>query len=276
MTTDTALTVMPRGETSLEPRTLEEGQKLAAAYAPSMLLPNHLRGKESDILVTLMFGRELGLGVMQSLNGIHVVEGKPSLSAQTAVALVKKHSTVCQYFMCIESSSVKAIYETQRVGEPRPVQFEFTIEDAKLAGLLDRANWKRYPRAMLRNRCALSLARDCYPDLISGLYDPDEIEDFKSTYTPPPSRLDVTARVIDAPSEPTATADVVPEVVREPVMATTTIQELLLLIAAASSLDELKKYHALVARLKPLSVAEFETARAAYVAKRTSLGGVAP
>jgi len=54
--------------------------------------------------------------------------------------------------------------------------FTYKIEDAKTAGLTDRAIWQKHPAAMLRARCASTLARIVYPDVMLG-QDPDvEVE----------------------------------------------------------------------------------------------------
>jgi hypothetical protein len=136
-------------------------------------------------MVVLLTGMELGLGPAQALRSIHVVEGKPTLSAQLMVALCKSRRDVCAYFTCVETTNDVATYETQRVGEPRAVRMSFSMEDAKRAGVAGKGNWQKFPAAMLRARCSSLLARDCYPDLLSNLYDPDELEPARHPDTPP-------------------------------------------------------------------------------------------
>ena len=118
-------------------------------------------------------GAELGLSPLQSLRGIYMVKGKPILAAQTIQAIVVRHRDVCEYLMLVESSREKATYETKRVGDPRPTTLSYTIEDAKIAGLLGNGVWK-HAAAMLRNRCVAAICRAVYPDLAMGLYEEDE------------------------------------------------------------------------------------------------------
>lgn len=162
---------------ALVPSSIGETQDLARIYAKSSLLPPDLRGKEADVFVTIMAGMELGLAPMAALRSIHVVKGKPILSADGMVAVVQA-SGLCEYFTCVESSAAIATYETKRRGAPTPQRLSFTVEEAKIAGIAGGDNWKKYPAAMLRARAKAALARDVYPDAIAGVYTDDEARDF--------------------------------------------------------------------------------------------------
>ena len=94
------------------------------------------------------------------------------------VALVLK-SGLAQYFRLVESTDTSCTYETHRKGNPEPTSHTYTIEDAKLAGLLRNDNWLKIPKPMLRARCSSELGRIDYPDILAGLYTPDELGDAK-------------------------------------------------------------------------------------------------
>lgn len=159
---------------AFEPRDIDEGYELAKLLVASGLMPRGVQRPEAAFAI-IAAGRELGLTAMQSLRSIHIIEGKPTLSADLVAALCKSRSDVCQYFRLVESTDKVARYETQRRGEPAPTSMSFTIEDAQRAGVTGKDNWKRYPAAMLRARCITALARAVYPDLAMGVYDPDEV-----------------------------------------------------------------------------------------------------
>lgn len=164
--------------TGFEPSSLAEAEHLSNKLAESNIIPAPLRKKPADVLVTLMTGRELGLGPMQSLRGIYVIDGKGVASSDLIVGLVKR-SAACRFFRLVESTDEIATYETHREGEPEPTKMSFTIDQAKKANLAGKNNWKTYPAAMLRARCSAALARAVYPDLAMGMYDTDEAEDFR-------------------------------------------------------------------------------------------------
>jgi hypothetical protein len=157
-----------------EPRSIQDALWLAKVLVQSRLLPRAVSTPEQAFTIILA-GKELGLSAMQSLRAVHVIEGKPTLAADLQVALVKRSPT-CRYFRMVKSDDKAAVYETQRDGDPEPTRLAFTIEEAQRAKLTGKDNWMKYPAAMLRARCASALARIVYPELVMGVYDPDELE----------------------------------------------------------------------------------------------------
>lgn len=165
--------------TPFVPENLEQAEKLSTQLAKSALLPEALRGKPGDVLVVLITGSELGLSPMQSVRGLHVIKGKAIMSADLQVALTKRHPD-CVYFRMTESTALRATYEAQRKGDPKPTSMTFTMEDAARAGLAGGDTWRKYPAAMLRARCSSSLARTVFPDLMLGVYEEDEEDEARS------------------------------------------------------------------------------------------------
>lgn len=189
--------------TIITPKSLEEARSLSSTISKASLLPDALRGKEADVLMTIMTGAELGLGPMQSIRSIDVIKGKPTLKAEAMVALVRRRRDVCEYLVLRKSDATACTMETKRVGDPVATTLSFTIEDAKAAGLLSNDNWKRFPAAMLRARCGSAICKAVYSDLTLGLYDPEEIEPSRSVeprdVTPPrasPPTIESTATAL--------------------------------------------------------------------------------
>lgn len=179
--------------TPFAPQGLEQAMKLSEVLAKSSLLPGALRGKPGDVMVTLITGHELGLSPMQAIRGMHVIEGKAVMSADLTVALILR-SPACEFFRLTKSTDQVAEYTTKRKGS-EPVTMTWTWEQAQKAKLTGKQNWQNHPAAMLRARCAAALARAVYPDLVLGVYDPDEADEFKTASVkapPPPPVIDVT------------------------------------------------------------------------------------
>lgn len=157
------------------PTSLPEVQSMAEVLSKSTLLPDALKGKAADVVVQILAGQELGLAPMASIRGVHIVQGKPLLSADTMVALVMG-SGLCEYFSLVEETETKVVYETKRKGSPHTQRASWSDEDTKLAGLNTKDNWRLHRKQMRRARARAILARDVYPDVLAGCYDPDEIQ----------------------------------------------------------------------------------------------------
>ncbi len=169
----TALVKSGEWDMALEPANLPDAWLLAGHLAASRLIPS-ISTPEAALAIILT-GRELGIPAMAALRGIHIIEGKPSLSAQMLQALVL-NSKKAKFFDIIESTNTRAVYETHRVGSARPMKLDYTIEDAQRQKLIKKdGNWEKIPRTMLRWRVVAELARAVYPDVTMGLYIPEEL-----------------------------------------------------------------------------------------------------
>lgn len=175
---------------AFEPENLDQALALATRLAESNLLPKALQKRPSDVLVVMMMGRDLGLTSMQSLRQVHVIEGRPSMSAEMMVALCLQRPDVCEFFSLVESSDSKATYRTKRKGA-EPVSMSYTIEQAAKAKLVGKQNWQNHTAAMLRARASSSLARVVYPDLTNGILSEDEADEIvvpqAGAVSPPPA-----------------------------------------------------------------------------------------
>lgn len=174
-------------EMELEPRSYEEAMLVAEHAADSGLFKD-IRTPAQAIMM-FQLGRKFGLSAVDSLRMIHMIEGKPSMSAQLIVGIVKK-SGMAEYFEIEALENTHATWVTKRRGDRREVRWTFSVEDAKAAklggfgskeapanGFKADSNWAKHPKVMCMWRAAVFLARAVYTDLVGGLYTPDEIGD---------------------------------------------------------------------------------------------------
>lgn len=158
-----------------EPENSEQGAKLAAWIHQSKLAPRGL--SPHDIFLVMAAGAEYGWSTMRSLRSLYVIDGRVCMYADAIVGLVKA-SEACTYFRIVESGDEHATYETLRSGSPEPERMRYARADAERARLWGRKGpWTQYPADMLRARAAVRLARAVYPDVVGGIYDPDEMSD---------------------------------------------------------------------------------------------------
>lgn len=166
--------VLPTNEPfglQLEPRNLEEAKSLAAILHGSRLF--NVYGSPAAVLSTILAGRELGLQTMASLRGFHIVEGRPTLSADLIRALVL-NSGKAKFFRCTARTADSVTWETQR-GEDPPIALTYTMADAQQAGLVKTGSgWTKNPADMCSARASSKLARLVYADVVFNLYCEDE------------------------------------------------------------------------------------------------------
>ena len=187
--------------------------KTLQAISQTEFVPKGLRGKVPAILACVMAGRELGLGPMESLNKIDVIDGRPSPSAELMVAMVYRAGHEVYPGAVSEESATAIGIRCLANGDVRRHTFTFTMEDARRAGLATKNNWKNYPGPMLYWRAVSQLVRMVFPDVMSAFkaYTPDELE--QDDWEPPDPTLTVAedgpepveATIIDRP-EPVETS----------------------------------------------------------------------
>jgi hypothetical protein len=113
-------------------RLLSMGDRLAK----SKLIPKALQDKPADVLVILLHARELRLPAMLAVDKIHVIDGKPSMSAELMGALILRAG---HHWKVVESTPTSGTVEFRRKEWPEDQTgvFSFTMDDAMKAGLLD-------------------------------------------------------------------------------------------------------------------------------------------
>jgi hypothetical protein len=204
---------------------LDEAWRLAKALAVASVMPRDLHGKPADVLALVLYGRDLGLSPMQSIQGIYVVKGKPQLASQTWTALARRHGHKVRI---IESTDELCTVQITRKDDPDyPHTETFTIEQALKAGLCSRNKegqitarsktgeklpWESYTKTMLRNRAISAAGKFTCPEVATGFaiegdydYLPDDDDPVTVTqpdmHRAPVSAADLQADVLRAESE---------------------------------------------------------------------------
>ena len=163
------------------PTSITEAIKFSEMLAKSNMVPRAYQGKPEDILVCIQWGYEIGLAPMQALQNIAVINGKPSVYGDAAMALVLA-SPVCEGIAeSIEGEGTPnpvAVCVARRRGRA-PVESRFSVEDAKRAGLWGKQGpWTAYPKRMLAMRARGFAIRDAFADVLKGLITAEEAQDY--------------------------------------------------------------------------------------------------
>lgn len=191
-----ALAVVEQRGFDLSPRNFDEAWRMADIMADSGMVPKDFAGKPGNCFIAVTWGSEIGLKPMQAVQNIAVINNRPSLWGDAMLALVRA-SPLCRYV--IESDDgTTATCKTWRTGEPQEQVRTFSMEDAKLAGLLGKQGpWTQYPKRMRQMRARAFLLRDVYTDVLKGLHMAEEAIDM-----PPPERHMGMADVVQTPAPP--------------------------------------------------------------------------
>jgi hypothetical protein len=158
---------------------MAELQQFAKTVSSSRMVPKKYQGNPQDAVVAILHGMEIGLPPLQALQSVAVINGRPSIYGDAALALVKQ-SGLCRYvkeWTDGEGEGWTAFCKTKRKGEPEPTLQSFSWSEAKQAGLTGgKGPWRDYPRRMMQMRARSWCLRDAYPDVLSGLMLAEEAE----------------------------------------------------------------------------------------------------
>lgn len=163
--------------------------------------------------VAIATGMELGLKPMQALRNIVVIQGKPTFSADGAFAVVRNHP---EYggIEWIKQDAQEASCKITRVSKGGQLKEtfvgSFSMKEAAAAGLANKDNWKHYPARMLRARALSFACRDAFPDVLNGLYTPEEIKEVAESETPQEREINAEVVEPDAPAASDVPAAVQP------------------------------------------------------------------
>lgn len=204
-----------------------EKQQWARAMAPAALLPKAYRDNPANLFLAAELADSLDIERINALTSIHVIEGKPSASADLMAALVRRAG----HKLRITGNDQSARAVLVRVDDP---DFEFSAEwdmnRARQAGLVGKDVWKKYPGAMLRSRAITEVIREGASEVLVGMiYTPEELgarvdASGQPTQASPATERVTVAEILDQGAQVTAEPEPLDvtdaEIVEEPTLLT--------------------------------------------------------
>lgn len=250
-----------QGTFSLAPTSLDEAMRFSDLISKSNFVPTQYKGKAGDVLVAVQMGSEVGLPPMQALQNIAVINGRPSIWGDAALAICQNHPKY-EYIkeqIVGEGDNLRAECTIKRKGEDEHTS-TFSVMDAKKAGLWGKAGpWTNYPKVMLKNRARGFALRDKFADAMKGLITREEAEDYpremkvvkeEKTYS---SKADMLAAKLLEEKQPSFSEDdSVVDIVEEETLLERTVQRIydlngddgdIMATCGISSMDELEDVH---------------------------------
>lgn len=181
---------------SIVPANLDELARLSAMIFDGGLAPKDMQNAQA-VGTAILYGLELGLKPMTALNKIAIINGRPAIWGDAALALVMAAPMFEDISETIggDGDARTATCEVIRRGKETPVVRTFSVADAKRADLWDERKivkrrrkdgtyydtnndspWHKYPDRMLQMRARGFALRDAFPDVLSGLYLAEELD----------------------------------------------------------------------------------------------------
>lgn len=150
-------------------QSLDDVERAAQAMAASGYFQDAKQAAQA--IVKVLAGHEMGFGPFASMNGIHIIQGRPAIGANLMAAAVKRSGRYNYRVLEMTDAACEiAFYDgAQECGRSR-----FTIEDARKA---QTKNLDKYPRNMLFARAMSNGVKWYCPDVFNGstVYTPEEL-----------------------------------------------------------------------------------------------------
>lgn len=130
------------------------------------------------VFIAMAKGKELGLSPMASLDSIAVINGRPSVWGDAALALCQASGELLDMTEDFDGKDC-AVCTITRKGRKSPITRRFSVEDAKRAGLWGKGGpWSQYPQRMLQLRARGFALRDAFADVLRGMPTVEEARDY--------------------------------------------------------------------------------------------------
>jgi hypothetical protein len=194
------------------PRNIDEVARIAQAVIVAGLAPDSFKGDPqstaSKIMVAIMKGAEIGLAPLTALANIAIINGRPSLWGDGAVALVQASGKVQSWEEDWQGKEgtpdFTAVCKIWRIGQDTPYIGKFSWGDATRAKLTTKGPWIAYGPRMLMWRARSYAMRTGFADCLSGLAIAEEAQDMPA---PAPEAANLSVLDDDAPdAKPTEVA----------------------------------------------------------------------
>lgn len=182
-------------------KAMDTAHQLAAGMCRTPLVPEIYqvgswvnKDKDDDAVIgagtaAILYGMELGLNPIQSLQQVFPVHGQPSIYARTAVALLKARG----YRIWTESTSDESVTVMGEAPDGQAEVSTWTIERATKAGyvptvdektgeyrknqrgkLIGNEKYLTDPQGMLYSKASMEVCRKLAPDVLLGIGDRDD------------------------------------------------------------------------------------------------------
>ncbi|MBF6459833.1 hypothetical protein IU433_12375 [Nocardia puris] len=173
---------------------MNAAHQLAVAMVGTQMVPAAYRGKPDDAAAAILYGAELGLNPIQSLQQVFPVHGQPAIYSRTMVALLKARG----YRFRTEATTDEGVTVTGTAPSGETETSTWTIDRARKAGYTTNKKYESDPQAMLYAKACAEVARKLAPDVLLGISHTREDLELE------PAPVRATSERLDRPATATA------------------------------------------------------------------------
>lgn len=152
--------------------------------------------EQGAVVAMFCVGENISLG--EFMRTYHIVDGKVTMRADSMMGRFFEKGGEVKWVRR-DNEAVEGIFS---FGTNRDITVKCSLQDVRENGVAIgkdgrslKLNWQKFPRQMLTARVVSEAIRLLAPQLISGVYTPEEVSDFTSTSTPIPARVQVSAEL---------------------------------------------------------------------------------
>lgn len=267
------------GALLLNTNNLEQMYRAAEMMASARVtVPKHLAGSPGDCLAVMMQAMQWGMNPFAVAQKTHLVNGTLGYEAQLVNAVISSSSLLASRInyefegdwkdvkgKTDKSDHVAVTVSATLRGEQQPRSLRVSMAQA---GVRNSPNWDSDPRQQLAYLATKKWARLHAPDVLLGVYTPDELATVPERYMGTADEVQPSVQRLD---KPTSRADKARAAVasRKTEAPATTLEDVLNAIHAATTPDSLKAAAASATQL--VSDEDKGVARNAYINRKAEL-----
>lgn len=164
-----------------------QAQRQAVALSTSSLVPQQYRGRDNigNVLIAMQLANRIGADVLQVMQNLHVIQGRPSLSSSFLIATVN----ACGRFQPLrfevvgndpskKDYRVRAYAEDKASGERcNGAWITWAMVEAEGWSKKNGSKWMTMPEQMFMYRAAAFWARVYAPEVSQGIHTVEEVTD---------------------------------------------------------------------------------------------------
>jgi len=179
------MTTIVTGIDPFKPKNLTEAMALADMMAKSTIVPKDYIDKPGNCFIAMQWGFELGLPVLQAMQNIAIINGRPTLWGDAVLAIVRSavdtagNRVLEGISETLDEGTMTATCSVKRRGSSKPCVRTFSLAEATKAGLIAKGGtWAAYPKRMLQMRARSWALRDEFTDVLRGMPIAEEVLDY--------------------------------------------------------------------------------------------------